>query len=201
MVTAKLGLSETTVHDYASVAKIWPDWGKFRKTAAKTGKFGRPLSWTHFVELTREQNGNRRRKLMAKARNQGWSVAELKAARMSESSESEESADAGDKNPETSGTSVAALDKVSSQLAPLSDADSWLSKAIKDIQPGKLAAERENLAKARQAAEKLCEVLGQCIEQIDLRLELVHSEQQPDEPPNAARKNQSNSKEEQTDTA
>ena len=83
-----LGWSETTTGDYAALATTWPDAEKFAKLAAKLNKNGIPLSWSHFIELMREENGKRRQSLMTKALNEGWTVAKLAEERKSDPPES-----------------------------------------------------------------------------------------------------------------
>ena len=194
-VAAKLGLGEATVHDYANVAETWPDAKKFSKLAAKKGEHGRPLSWSHFVELTREENGTQRRSLMTKALKEGWSVPELKAARQSKDPKKpKKSAKTGKSQSQSSCTSTTGIEKASTNLAQLTSSAAGFHKEIEKVDQGELAATRERLEKDRQAASKLVETYAQCIEQIDLRLEQKDDEQQPDASP-------ANPKEKQTDAA
>ena len=171
---AKLNRKPATIKNYANVAKIWPDPEKFSKLAAKKGKRGKTLSWYHFVDLTREENGNRRRSLMTKALKEGWSVAELEAARRSKDRKKrKKSTDTGKSQSQSSGTSAARIEKASTQLAQLAGSAEGFHKEIEKVDQDELADVREVLQKGRQAASKLVETYDQRIEQIDLLLELT----------------------------
>jgi len=78
-LAAALGWSKSSINDYANVAEAWPDKRKFVALVKKTDKFGKPLSWSHFVEIAKADDKKQRAKLVEAALKHGWSVRELKA--------------------------------------------------------------------------------------------------------------------------
>ncbi len=71
-----LGWARSTVYEYADVGKTWPKQAEFQKLAAHTDKFGRALSWSHFILAA--TSPRRYHQLIEACLKHGWTVRELK---------------------------------------------------------------------------------------------------------------------------
>ena len=73
----EFGWSKTAVYADVAVAATWNE-EKFRKLADKHDKFGKLLSWSHYLTLAAEKDPQRRRQLTKQTLDNGWSVRDLK---------------------------------------------------------------------------------------------------------------------------
>jgi hypothetical protein len=73
-----LGWNKSEVYAYASVVEAWPTEVEFDELAAKSDKFNKPLTWTHYRRIAREKDSAKRGQLIQKCRDNGWSVRDLK---------------------------------------------------------------------------------------------------------------------------
>ena len=166
-----LALNPSTVHDYANVATFWPDEQQFKNAVMCEGK---SLSWSHVMELTREQDSDRRQSLMAQALNDGWSVKRLKKERKASTVE-EDDPDVAPSRPSHNLGDVA--EGFSTQLAALKS--TWeedLPRQIKKTDPIELPAALDKLLQARRDWDTVyhagTKALDLCIVQVEERLKL-----------------------------
>lgn len=73
---AELGIATATLYRYATVADCW-SLEDVESQGTRTNRFGEPLSWSHFVALTRVPHPAARRALTEECRQKGWSVRKL----------------------------------------------------------------------------------------------------------------------------
>lgn len=169
-----LGRNPSTVHDYAKVAEFWPDEQQFRNTVMGVGKC---LSLSHVVELTREEDADRRQRLMAQALHESWSVKRLaKERRASPGKETDSSSPAS--KPSLVWTAIA--EGVGKQLAGLKVTwEKELPRQIEKAEPEELPTARDRLSQSRQDFDDFhragVESLDRCIVQIEERLKLETS--------------------------
>jgi len=75
-VAAEVGVAATTLYRYAAVAEQWTH-EDMKADLAKTNRFGQPLTWTHFVALSRVSRVPARRVLFETALANAWSARDL----------------------------------------------------------------------------------------------------------------------------
>jgi len=76
-IGAELGVSTTILYGAASVAENWSQ-SELRHLCAKTNYRGEPLSWSHFLALTRVRSAVKRRALAEQCLAEAWAVRELR---------------------------------------------------------------------------------------------------------------------------
>jgi hypothetical protein len=188
-----IGWSETTAGDYAALATTWPDAEKFAKLAAKPNKNGIPLSWSHFIELMREENGKRRQSLMTKALNEGWTVAKLAEERKSDPSESSDDDTAKNPTAEIAGGAkgpTVTLNPVNAVVNGMTEklvavkatCDTDLPKTVASVPADRLTDVMVSLQQGREHCAALCkgtmESYDLAIAQVEERLKLVAKQQE-----------------------
>ena len=189
-----LGWSETTTGDYAALAATWSDAEKFATLATKAGKNGIPLSWSHFLELRLEKDGNRRRSLMKRALDEGWTVAKLEQERKSVPPESsdddttenpmaETESEDGAKRPITTTNPVkAVVNGMTEKLVAVKAAcDTDLPKTVASVPADRLDDVMVSLQQGREQFAALyrttMESYDLSIEQVEARRKLVAKKQ------------------------
>ncbi len=177
-----LGKSESWVNDYATLAATWPDADKFAVLAAKKNKKGIPLTWSHFIELMRVEDKDRRQTLMEQSLKEGWSVADLEAKRKTPpaspaGSDTTNDAEIGVDTagsvaaPVPSNTVKAAVNGVKEDLsAAKAKLQEKLPKMIKDAPEDQLD---EALASLQEAREQFADLHKTTLESIDLAIAQV----------------------------
>ena len=78
-LAAALDWSESTVYEFAAVAKVWK-LADFTVLTQKLNCRDLPLSWSHFVAFAAEPVAKRRNKLIDDTLKNGWSVRQLRDA-------------------------------------------------------------------------------------------------------------------------
>lgn len=76
-LTLALDWSKSLVYSYADVALTWPDKTKFDELVARSNRFNRPLTWSHYILLATVSDNARREKLIEDSLQNGWTVREL----------------------------------------------------------------------------------------------------------------------------
>jgi hypothetical protein len=170
-----LGLPVQTCHDMANVAKRWPNKKAFEKLATKPGKFGVPLSWSHFIQFGREEDAKRRGGLLTKARDNGWTVEQLKAERKANASESDDETQVAPPKTERSSGVAKAMETVERELAVLKSEPvalgERLQRKIANASVDELPETMERLQSMKERVSKWYDAFDGPIEQIRLRLE------------------------------
>ena len=166
-----LDWNPSTVHDYANVATFWPDEQQFKNSVMYEDK---SLSWSHVMELTREQDSDRRQSLMAQALNEGWSVKRLKKERKASTVEED---DPGVSPSRPSHNLADVAEGFSTQLAALKS--TWeedLPRQIRKTDPIELPAALDKLLQARRDWDTVyqagAKALDLCIVQVEEQLKL-----------------------------
>ncbi len=161
-----LGLSKSTINNYAKVAEVWSlDDGEQQSIAELLQRkdcFGKPVTWSHLVELATVPDAAQRNRLIESTLENGWAVRKLSNAIKAEASAPD--ADA------------LCEDDVEPQAEPRSDLEaivqtasengSWpgcdigtlekkLLAAISKTQPESLADAYKQLQKARRELEQM----------------------------------------------
>jgi hypothetical protein len=182
-VAQHLGWSERKVGHYADVAATY-NKNKFQELVSKTDKYGKPLSWWHYVELSQEPNGSRRRSLLSKTLRNGWSVRELAAARKNDPTSEDRNRSDANGPPDEQRILLSAVDEVLSEVDAFGGAWDKLPTKIEKGDAGdvtdaldRLKQARQNLDNQYQARAKL---LDDCIKQLELRCQLEARKQEAD---------------------
>ena len=172
-----VGRSESWLNDYARVAEIWPEAEKFAALAAKKNKHGIPLTWSHYIVLTREPDDERREGLMERALTEGWKVDELEAeckkheAPSGQGDEVERAEDddtAGADSAEPSNMVKAVVDGIKTEFsATQAKLQDKLPKIIQDAPDDQLD---EALASLQEAREQFAGMHASTLESFDLAI-------------------------------
>lgn len=79
-MAAELGRTAALLYSYAKVAETWPEEKRFLRLAGEHSNKKLPLSFTHFVELAKIADEEKREELRRAALKECWSVAKLRQA-------------------------------------------------------------------------------------------------------------------------
>jgi hypothetical protein len=162
-----LGWCRATVHNYANVAKTWRDERKFVALAGKNDKFRKPLTWHHFVLLTKLTDAGRRDKLAEEALTHGWTVRELEKNLQPDPAEEDSVATP---QPKSSSVLTNAVRHYAMTVRTLksngTEFGKHLAKNIKDADPRDVTnAVVDGLKQARQDLNELVTQLDKYIKQ------------------------------------
>jgi len=165
------------------VATRWPDGKKFA-AMANTTEDGVALSWTHWVELAKEDNDELRAHLTRLARKHGWCVPELRKHRL-EASESDDGDDAtGDEadrsdekvdfNESDNATSttglLATVGGFTSAISDLAARKDQLEQAISKADASEIPDALQKVKAAQGSVKELSEGLDSCVVQLEERI-------------------------------
>ncbi|MGO8745679.1 MAG: hypothetical protein ACLQNE_06790 [Thermoguttaceae bacterium] len=165
-LAAYLSLNLSAVYDYAKVVDCWPDKQKFLDAVTDQDK---SLSWSHVVELTREEDPDRRQSLMTQALNEGWSVERLAKERKASPVEETDS-DTPSSEPATA--LVGAVEGFQEDLARLQVAwEEELPRRIGKAEPSELPAARDKLSQIRKDLETFYQASAKAIDLCIVRVE------------------------------
>lgn len=134
-----LQLSKSTINDYANVAQTWPQKRTFVSLAKKKGKFGKNLSWSHFVLIATAKDAEQREKLLDATLKNGWSVEYLKSG-----GRADDSADAETATPQPTLPRTLAV-ATSNYLAQLETAKRNAEVFSKEVDEGLRASSAQDL--------------------------------------------------------
>ena len=98
-LTQALKWCKSLVYAYADVAVTWPDANKFDELVARSNRFDKPLTWSHFILLATVTDDARREKLIDDSLHNGWTVRELQVMMRTGPTEEYEEADAAETEP------------------------------------------------------------------------------------------------------
>ena len=169
-----LGWGKSNVYGYANVALAWPDKKNIDELAALEDKHGRPLSWTHIVQLATVATAERRDELIADTLKHGWNVRELRKKLQPNAAGSVEEDSAAVPQPKTPRVLDAAVQNYVTQVSALKGNTTTfgehLVEEINDADPVDLTdAFVDRLNKARQDLCELLKQLDEYIEQVKQR--------------------------------
>jgi len=180
-----IGRSQSSVYEHIGVARVWPDATALKELV--TSPEGRkPLTWTHLVELAKLDDDKRREELLSAAKENGWTVAELLAARdtppvvdveVSEDacSEQDEATSDGSIPATTSAPSrclFVTLDELAATVGGVVSREGELQKLLAQADPSELDDSLERLQAARREAQRLTQILETCVVQLEERRNL-----------------------------
>jgi hypothetical protein len=167
-LTLALKWSKSLVYAFADVAVTWPDADKFDELVARSNKFDKPLSWSHFVLLATVTDDDRREKLIEGSLHNGWTVRELQMKMRTGPTEQHEEADAAEPKPKLPPDLAAAVQNYGSQVATFKrTADTFgqhVRRKMEEVDPTDLGDSL--LEQMRQARHDLYELLSELDETI-----------------------------------
>jgi hypothetical protein len=121
LLSTAIGRNEDSLYRYAKVATTWPDKRTFNALLNRKNVHGVPLSFSHFIELSKVKSDKRRDQLLEEALTQGYPVREL-ARRIAENiapREEEASKDAAVDLPKQLAQSLRSIERAAGQLTQL----------------------------------------------------------------------------------
>jgi hypothetical protein len=173
-IAKRLGWSRSTFYEYANVGKGWPDKLQFQKLTTRIDKFGKPLSWEHFVLLANRADSEKRDGLLEDTLKHGWSVRTLRRNLADGESETNGQPTAIDPQPTPPRPLVAAARNYSIQVNVLkSNAAAFGERIIEKIKTADAAdltdAFFDQLIRSRQDLSDTVRLIDGCIAQAQER--------------------------------